>query len=279
MSEDLHKGHGSTPRPHVSVIVPAYNAQHTILRALRSVMAQKLPPIEVIVIDDGSIDNTISVVEEFSHQLRPDFLKLVKLHSNHGPSYARNVGWDMASGEFLAFLDADDAWYQRKLEIQAIYMLKHSELTLTGHRFICLSEHETPPILPETWSVKPVSTRQLLIAFQFPTSSVMLKREIPYRFNPSKHHSEDRLLWLQIVLNGYTAARLDLPLGYRYNAFYGESGLSSHLWVAEKGELDTYTQLRKMGLLNKLEESLLKVLSFLKYLRRVWLCWRRSHVT
>jgi glycosyltransferase involved in cell wall biosynthesis len=180
----------------------------------------------------------------------------------------------MASGQFLALLDSDDSWHPRKLEIQAIYMLKHSELTLTGHRFICLSEHATPPILPETWSVKPISGWQLLVSYQFSTPSVMLKREIPYRFDPSKRYCGDRQLLLQIVLDGYKVARLELPLVYLYKAPYGEAGLSSHLWETEKSELEIFRRLREMGLLNRGQEIALKGWSFLKYMRRVVVCWK-----
>lgn len=264
----------------VSVIIPTYNSQSTIYRALSSVLSQTLQPIEIIVIDDGSVDNTISLVKEFSHQLRPDFLKLVKLNSNHGPAYARNVGWDMASGEFLAFLDADDSWHQLKLEIQTTYMLKHNELVLTGHRCLFLSEHDTPHILPETRNVKPISAWELLMfSCSLFTPSVMVKREIHYRFNPSKHYLEDRLLWLKIVLNGHKVARLELPLAYLYKAPYGEAGLSNHLWEMEKGELDIFSQLRQMGFLNRGQEIALKGWSLLKYMRRVWACRRRSNVT
>lgn len=260
----------------VSVIIPTYNSQSTIFRALSSVLSQTLQPIEIIVIDDGSVDNTISLVKEFSHQLRPDFLKLVKLDSNHGPAYARNVGWDMASGEFLAFLDADDAWHPRKLEIQFNYMVNHTELALTTHRYVRLSEDDDPPIIPQHWHVVPIAGWRLKVfSCGLWPPSVMIKREIPYRFNPSKHYLEDRLLWLQIVLNGHKVARLELPLAYMYKAPYGEAGLSSHLWEMEKGGLDTYTQLRKVGLISRLQEILLKGWSFLKYMRRVWVCRRR----
>ena len=267
-------------KPSVSVIIPAYNSRNTISRALTSVLSQTLQPTEIIVIDDGSIDDTVSVVQRFSSQLQPDFLKLVKLDSNHGPGYARNIGWDMACGKFLAFLDADDSWHRRKLEIQTTYMLKHSELTLTGHRCICLSEHDTPPQLPENWDVKPISRRQLMLfSCSLFTPSVIIKRGIPYRFDPGRRYLEDRLLWLQLALNGCKIARLELTLAYLHKAPYGEKGLSSDLWPMEKGELDAYTQLRKMGLLNKLQESALKAFSLLKYLRRVWLSRRRSRVT
>ncbi len=105
----------------VSVIIPACNAAEYIGRAIESVLAQTLQPFEIIVVDDRSVDNTISVVKEFSHQLKDGFLKLVELDSNHGPAYARNVGLGIASGQLLAFLDSDNSWHHKKLEIVMKY--------------------------------------------------------------------------------------------------------------------------------------------------------------
>jgi len=144
----------------VSVLIPTYNAEKTIRRALSSVLAQTLQPIEILVVDDGSTDNTASVVEQISHGLKADFLKYVKLDSNYGVYHARNVGWDMACGEFLAFLDSDDSWHPQKLEIQAGYMASHDELTLTAHRCICLSEKNCESLLPEQWKVSSISAWQ-----------------------------------------------------------------------------------------------------------------------
>lgn len=265
--------------PTVSVVIPTYNSEQTICRALSSVFAQTLQPIEIIVIDDGSVDNTISLVKEFSHQLRPDFLKLVKLDSNHGAYYARNVGWDMASGQFLALLDSDDSWHQSKLEIQANYMVNHDELVLTAHRCVCLSEDDTPPVIPQHWNVVSIAAWQLMVSYQFWTPSVMLRADLPYRFDPAKRYSGDRLLWIQLLLNGYKAARLELPLAYLYKAPYGERGLSSHLWETEKSELDNFSRLRQIGFLNRGQEFALKGWSFLKYMRRVVVCWKRRYVT
>ncbi len=279
MHRDSHNGLEVTTQPRITVIIPAHNARQTIVRALESVISQTLQPAEIIVIDDCSADDTVSAVREFPHRLGTDFLKVIALKSNHGPSYARNAGWELASGQFLAFLDADDAWHPRKLEIQSDFMLEHSELVLTGHRCLCLSEHDAVPILPETRNVKFISPWQLLMfSCSLYTPSVMVKREIEYRFDPSKHYLEDRLLWLQIVLNGHKTARLELPLAYMYKAPYGEMGLSSDLWEMEKGELDIFLQLRQMGFLNRSQEILLKGWSLLKYLRRAWVCRRRSHV-
>ncbi len=95
----------------VSVIIPAFNAQVFIADALRSVFWQTEPALEVIVVDDGSMDGTADVVAQYP---RVRYL----WQANAGVSAARNRGVALASGEYLAFLDADDVWHPRKLEYQ-----------------------------------------------------------------------------------------------------------------------------------------------------------------
>jgi len=262
--------------PSVSVLIPTYNSEKTICRALSSVFAQTLQPTEVIVVDDGSTDGTVSLVKRFCNGLKPGFLKLAQLGSNYGVSHARNVGWNMASGEFLAFLDSDDSWHPRKLEIQAIYMVNHNQLTLTSHRCVCLSEGDAPPIITQHWNVTAIAGWQLMVSScSLWTPSIMVRREVPHRFDPCERYCEDRHFLLWIVLRGYKVARLELALGYLHKAPYGESGLSSHLWESEKGELSNFTRLRQEGLLNRGQEIALKGWSFLKYIRRLWICRRR----
>lgn len=95
----------------VSVIVPAYQAAGTIGQTLRSVQEQTYRPLEIIVVDDGSMDDTARRVREFAdvRYIRQD---------NAGDAAARNAGLRVASGEFIAFLDADDLWRPTKLEAQ-----------------------------------------------------------------------------------------------------------------------------------------------------------------
>lgn len=97
----------------VSAVIPAYNAAGCVGRAIRSVLAQTRPVIEILVIDDGSCDDTSSVAERFGPPVR------VIRQANAGPSAARNRGAWAARGEWLAFLDADDTWLPPKLERQA----------------------------------------------------------------------------------------------------------------------------------------------------------------
>ena len=97
----------------ISVVIPAYNAEGCVVRAVESVLAQSRPAMEVIVVDDGSRDATAAVAERFGPAVR------VLRQANGGPAAARNHGVREAGGEWIAFLDADDAWLPQKLERQA----------------------------------------------------------------------------------------------------------------------------------------------------------------
>jgi glycosyltransferase involved in cell wall biosynthesis len=104
-----------SPVPLVSVVIPAYNASTTIERTLRSVMAQTFDQLEIIVVDDGSSDETPSIVERIARQ---DPRLILQRQLNEGVATARNVGTAHARGKYIAPLDADDIWHPRKLEKQ-----------------------------------------------------------------------------------------------------------------------------------------------------------------
>jgi glycosyltransferase involved in cell wall biosynthesis len=96
----------------ISVIIPTYNRAHTLARALDSVFAQHLPALEVIVVDDGSEDDTHTLIKDSYPQCH------YLTQSNQGVSQARNVGIRHAKGQWLALLDSDDSWLPHKLEKQ-----------------------------------------------------------------------------------------------------------------------------------------------------------------
>jgi glycosyltransferase involved in cell wall biosynthesis len=98
--------------PLVSVIIPVYNGDRYLAEAIQSVLAQTYQLIEIIVIDDGSSDRTAEVAQSFGSLIRYEY------QSNSGSSAARNRGIELASGEFIAFLDADDLWLEDKLALQ-----------------------------------------------------------------------------------------------------------------------------------------------------------------
>ena len=100
-------------RPSISVVIPAYNREHTVLTAIHSVLSQTLPPTEVIVVDDGSSDGTAAAVESMGHPS----VHLIR-QANGGISAARNTGIRAAQSEWVAFQDSDDEWLSTKLERQ-----------------------------------------------------------------------------------------------------------------------------------------------------------------
>lgn len=102
----------------VSVVIPSFNREKTIARAIKSVLNQTYQEIEVIVVDDCSLDNTEFVVNEINDKR----IKFIKLSHNSGACAARNVGISIAKGDYIAFQDSDDYWHKDKLEKQIEYM-------------------------------------------------------------------------------------------------------------------------------------------------------------
>lgn len=125
--------------PLVSVIIPVYNGGRYLRAALESVFAQTYRAFEVIVIDDGSTDDSAAIAQSF-----PDVRYIHQ--SNQGVAAARNNGIEAARGEFFAFIDQDDLWSPEKLRLQVGYLLSHPEIgyTLTQQQFF-LGEGETLP--------------------------------------------------------------------------------------------------------------------------------------
>ena len=116
--------------PLVSVIIPVYNGGRYLRAALESVFAQTYRPFEVIVVDDGSVDDSGVIAQSF-----PDVRYIHQ--ANQGVAAARNNGIDAARGEFFAFLDQDDLWTPEKLKLQMDHLLSHPDLgyTLTQQQF------------------------------------------------------------------------------------------------------------------------------------------------
>ncbi len=116
--------------PLVSVVIPAYNAQKFVLQAVRSVLDQCYESVEILLVDDGSTDQTTEIVRQHAptvHIIRQE---------NAGVAAARNTGLRQARGELICFLDADDGWLPGKLAAQVAYMQTHPEVGLLYHDWL-----------------------------------------------------------------------------------------------------------------------------------------------
>ena len=105
----------------ISVIIPTYNREKLIVKSIKSVLRQTYSKIEIIVIDDGSTDNT----EKEINKLKDKRIKYVKLSKNLGAPYARNIGIKLAKGKYISFQDSDDIYHTNKLKKQMKNILKN----------------------------------------------------------------------------------------------------------------------------------------------------------
>lgn len=261
-------------RAPVSVVIPAYRATATIAEAIESVAAQTLRPQEVIVVDDASGDGTADCVKALAPHYEAGWLRLLALEQNEGAASARNAGWAAAHGEFVAFLDADDAWHPRKIELQYAYLHNNPAVVLCGHRFGFAGDKRKsesfPPIKAEL--IRPM---QVLLSNPFVTPSVMVRADLPLRFHTGKRHMEDHLLWMETALTGLKVVRLSAPLAVIGKAQFGESGLSADLWAMERGELHNYWFLWKSGRIRLPTAMVLMFFSLTKYVRRLFIVAER----
>jgi len=257
-------------RAPVSVVVPCYRCRDTIDRAVTSVAHQSALPAELIVVDDGSGDGTLDHLRSLASRFAPDWMRVIALPANRGAADARNAGWDAATQPYLAFLDADDAWHRRKVEIQLGYVRAHPDTALCAHRHEVLAtpdvpDHEVGPVLAEE-----ISRRSILMSNNFfaPTM-MMLRRDLPHRFLSGRRHVDDHLLWMQIVCSGGRLVRLSPTLAFTYKRPYGQSGLSAQLWTMEKAELDNYRLLQRAGHIGIVGALALDAWSLAKFARRL----------
>lgn len=253
----------------VSVVVPCWRCRDTIARTVESIAAQTRLPHEVILVDDASGDGTADALHALAGRYPKDWITVIEQRDNGGAGLARNAGWETASSPYIAFLDADDAWHPKKLEIQVAWMEAHPEAALTGTRTVVRDTLDHLPTMPDSFTVIPVTFHRALFASLLPTRSVMIRACVPNRFVPGKRYSEDYLLWLSLLAEGYSAFAIDLPLAYSFKAEFGEAGLSSHLWRMHCEVLDTYRRLRRAGHLGRALHVVLVLYALLRFGRRV----------
>ena len=122
-------------RPQVSVVMPAYNVARFILESVESCLAQSFRDLQLIVVDDGSVDGTVDRLLA----VKDPRLQVIQ-QANGGSSSARNSGIELAAGEYIGFLDADDLWSPNKLEVHISFLEQHPEVDLTFSRSELIDE-------------------------------------------------------------------------------------------------------------------------------------------
>jgi len=249
----------------VSVIIPCYCCMDTITKAVESVADQTLRPKELILVDDGSPDQTSEILLALQRKYSSDWLKVFILDKNHGVSHARNFGWDKATQHYIAFLDGDDLWHKQKIAIQYSWMNAHPEIDGSGHNYTLIQSDKLMPLVTfrdDRFTAYPLAYKALLLSNPLTPSTVMLKKKISLRFSPGKKYCEDYLLWLQLLSEGYALVMLKPTLLFKGT---GKQSASKNLVKMRLSDLENYKILWKSGKLSFFKMIFYASISFLKF--------------
>lgn len=202
----------------ISAIIPAYNSGRTIARALQSVLAQTRPADEIIVVDDGSADNTADVVRRFGEHVR-----LIQ-QPNSGVSVARNTGIQASLGDWIAFLDADDEWLPAKLKLQTEHLQRYRDLHWTYGNFQKVYESDESETAHSLSAVKPLLNNREIFDDYFQaylhhayawTCTLLVQRcvfDAVGFFEPGMKRAQDNDLWYRIAYRFSQVGYLAEPL-------------------------------------------------------------------
>lgn len=231
----------------ISIIVPVYNAERFIEETINCVVAQSYTKWELLLVDDGSSDGTISIIEEYVKKNGEKRIRLIRQPENGGAARARNRGLEVAAGRYIAYLDADDLWVPEKLERELAFMMeKDAAFVFTGYEFVNENGKGTGKVVrvPEM-----LDYRQALKNTTIFTTTVMFdtKKIEKSLLEMPVMKSEDTALWWKVLRNGYTAYGLDENL-----AKYRRAGrtLSSNKLEAVRRIWNLYRKAEGMGVLS-----------------------------
>jgi glycosyltransferase involved in cell wall biosynthesis len=200
--------------PLVSVVIPTHNYSGFVTEAVESVLSQTYTNIDLIVVDDGSTDDTRERLALFGDRVRYIY------QENSGPSAARNTGIRAAKGEYIAFLDADDLFHPRKLEIQVRYLLDHPDIALVAAENLTDQNRVFPDFPPNPFLADRISLESAVVKNRFGMCGVVVRRHCFNEvglFNEELRSTEDRDMWVRIIAR-FPVAKLRARLWwYRFH--------------------------------------------------------------
>jgi teichuronic acid biosynthesis glycosyltransferase TuaG len=196
---------------HVSVIMPFYNDEETLLDAIRGVVHQDYTNWELILICDGSYDGSLNIA---LNEARIDSrIKIIAMESNSGPAIARNAGISVAKGRYIGFCDADDIWLQNKLTVQiAVFRNTRCAISYSSYFKMLHDGTKTTRIVTAPEFV----SEEMIVRSNYIGCSTALydSKVLGKRFMPAIRKRQDYGLWLNIILDGHKAVGVIEPLIY-----------------------------------------------------------------
>lgn len=189
-------------RSNISVVCPTYNSAVFVGETIASVIRQTSLPLEIIISDDGSTDNTIEVVKKIADSVETPVIKIVQ-NMHQGPGAARNHGIRAAQGEWIAFLDSDDKWHPEKIERIEQAIQQHPEVNFFCHNEYhrLLNGREDLIDLASYYQRDVPLAKQLFHRYFIATSAVVCKRDVLLIYNgfdETLSSAQDYELWLRM---------------------------------------------------------------------------------
>ena len=230
-------------KPLVSVIIPTFNRGYCLEESIRSVLQQSFADFELIVVDDGSTDNTSELVARFPA------VKLIRLEKNRGGSFARNRGMVEAQGDCIAFLDSDDLWEKDKLASQVKWIERGFHAVYTDEIWIRNRVRVNPMNKHRKYSGD--IFRYCLPLCIVSPSSVLLRAEVLREvggFDESMPVCEDYDLWLKITAK-FPVLYLNEKLTIKYGGHSNQ--LSRKYWGMDRFRIKALENIIKNNSLNK----------------------------
>lgn len=252
----------------VSIIIPMYNAEKTIVKTLNSVKSQIFNGrFEIFIINDGSTDNSQDIVEKYISENPAMNIQFFR-QENKGVSSARNIGLKKAKGKFIALLDADDEWLPQKTQTQLDIFHQNLEIDFLAS---CRKNHIPKfPYHVNEKKLSKISFRKLLFRNETQPSTVIFRKEILEKigyFNENQRYAEDVNFWLRVskTFKMYlTAHQLTIADGGKRT--FGVAGLSANLPMMHRGFIANLKFCLKQKWINLPEFYLYVVFYKLKYL-------------
>lgn len=195
--------------PLVSIILPAYNCEKYIGKTIKSLLNQTYTQFELLIINDGSLDNSTNIINDFTDTR----IVHIQNNGNQGLIFSLNKGLEIAKGKYIARIDADDICLPTRLEKQVEWLEKNKETAVvaTQIHFINEQDEETGnwPLDLETTTAKQIK-RVMLWQNCIAHPSVMMRSSVlkKYCYNSKQKHSEDYDLWLQLISDGHTIEKV-----------------------------------------------------------------------
>jgi len=199
--------------PLVSIITPNYNASKYIDETIQSVIKQTYSNWELLIVDDCSTDNSVAIIKKY--QGLDKRVRLLRLDKNSGAAIARNKAIEASKGDFIAFLDSDDRWFENKLEIQVSFMNnKNCKLSYTSYYSVNESNQKSKLIVAK----KKMTYKNLLTSNYIGCLTAMYSvNHLGKVYMPIISKRQDWALWLKITKSNIIAEGIQIPLAFYNN--------------------------------------------------------------